>query len=132
MKRISSPGFLILGDVLMLGLVTIFGFASHGTLWTASWRMVTTFLPLMISWICLASPARLFNLESAQHGGNLWKPLWGMLFASTMAAVLRGLWLQMPIQPIFVLVLGGVSALAIFLWRSLFWLIMSRVNKANG
>lgn len=129
MMIIHSPGFLIIGDMVVLGLVTLFGFNTHGTLHTAGWRILTTFLPLLIAWICMAAPSRMFEMERARDWRYLWKPFWGMLFASAMAAVLRGFWLGTPILPIFVLVLGSNSALAMLIWRALFWLMLNKIGK---
>lgn len=132
MAMIYTPGFLIFGDILALGLVTVFGFMSHGMLETAGWRMLTTFIPLMISWFFVGVPAGLFKLDDARDWRKLWMPFWGMVFASPMAAVLRGFWLDSPILPIFVIILGGFSALAILTWRVLFWGLSRRFGQTNG
>lgn len=132
MASIYSPTILIVGDVVVLALVTMLGFITHGSLQTAGWRILTTFLPLLIAWICMAAPARMFELEQTRDWRNLWKPFWGMLFASSMAAVLRGFWLGTPVLPIFVIVLGGIGALAILIWRALFWFMIHKVGNLHG
>ncbi len=132
MHTIYSPTFLILGDVVVLALVTILGFITHGSLQTAGWRILTTFLPLLIAWLCMAVPARMFELEQMRDWRNLWKPFWGMIFASSMAAVVRGFWLGTPVLPIFVIVLSGIGALAILIWRALFWFMIHKVGNSHG
>lgn len=52
--------------------------------------------------------------------------------ASPMAAWLRGLLLNSPILPIFVVILGGVSSMAILLWRGVYWLVATRLKRADG
>jgi hypothetical protein len=115
---------LILGDIVTLALVTVVGFASHHELGSAGWRMLTTFLPLVIAWLAIAPHLRLFEVDSVRDARQLWRPVWGMILAGPLAAWLRGLWLKAPILPVFVLVLSGISALALLAWRILFriWL----------
>ena len=38
-----------------------------------------------------------------------------------LAGFLRAAWLNEAVAPIFIVILGGVSALAILAWRTLFW-----------
>jgi hypothetical protein len=45
-----------------------------------------------------------------------------MLFAASFAALLRGLWLNAPIIPIFAVVLASTSALGMLIWRALYLL----------
>jgi hypothetical protein len=55
-----------------------------------------------------------------------------MVLAGPMAAWLRGVLLNSPILPLFVIILGGVSALAILTWRGLYWLFMTRIKRLDG
>jgi hypothetical protein len=115
--------FLLVGDVLTLGMVTVFGFATHGTFDTAGLRMLSTFIPLVIAWLLVAPHLDAFNLQIIKDYRNLWRPFWAMVIAAPMAAWLRGAWLNAPILPIFVIVLGGFSALGLLVWRSIYFLI---------
>jgi hypothetical protein len=45
---------------------------------------------------------------------------------------LRGALLNTPIVPIFVVVLGGICAIALFLWRLLYWAIFARRQQGNA
>jgi hypothetical protein len=140
----TSLSILVTGDVVTLALVTLIGFASHGTLDTAGGRMLTTFIPLTAAWFLVAPHLGAFDLRRAVDARQLWRPFWAMLIAAPLAAWLRGvaLWFAgsgllsgdmlkpanvgAPIIPIFVAILGGSSALAVLAWRSLFWLAASR------
>jgi hypothetical protein len=129
----SARIYIILaGDVVTLAAVTLFGFASHGTLDTAGSRMLTTFLPLVVAWLLVAPHLRVFDAALAVDAHQLWRPFWAMVLAAPMAAWLRGAWLDAPILPVFVLVLGGIAALAILVWRGVFWFVISRVVSQHG
>ncbi|MGD9091429.1 MAG: DUF3054 domain-containing protein [Anaerolineales bacterium] len=119
---------LILGDVVTLALVTVFGFASHDELGTAGVRMLTTFIPLVVAWLLIAPHLKVFDLAIVSNPRQLWRPFWAMVLAAPMATWMRGAWLRSPILPIFVVILGGVSALALFAWRLFFWLITTRLK----
>lgn len=49
-----------------------------------------------------------------------------MVLAGPMAAWMRGMLLNSPILPIFVVVLGGSAALSLLAWRSLYWVFVKR------
>ncbi len=117
---------LLLGDILVLALVTVVGFASHGTLGNAGTRMLTTFLPLVIAWLLVAPHLGVFDPARLADPRQLWRPLWAMVLAGPLAAWLRGILLGTPIQPIFVPILGGFSALGLLAWRGLYWLAVYR------
>lgn len=121
--------YLIIGDILTLAVVTVIGFASHGTAGTAGSRLLTTFIPLLAAWLLIAPHLKVYDHDVALDGRQLWRPFWAMVLAGPMAAWLRGLILNSPILPIFVIILGGVSALAILAWRGLYWLFMTRLKQ---
>jgi hypothetical protein len=124
--------YLIIGDTLTLAIVTVIGFASHGTAGTAGSRMLTTFIPLLVAWLLVAPYLKVYDPEIALDVRQLWRPFWAMVLAGPMAAWLRGVLLNSPILPFFVVILGGVSALAILAWRGLYWLLMTRMKRFNG
>lgn len=123
---------LIAGDIITLAIVTVIGFASHGTADTAGSRILTTFIPLVVAWFLIAPFLQVYDNQISRDGRQLWRPLWAMILASPMAAWLRGLMLSSPILPVFVIILGGVSAVAILVWRGIFWLVATRMKRING
>jgi len=123
---------LIAGDIITLAIVTVIGFASHGTADTAGSRMLTTFIPLVVAWFLIAPFSHVYEPEVFLEGRQLWKPFWAMVLASPMAAWLRGLILGSPILPVFVIILGGVCTLAILIWRGIFWLVSTRMKRIDG
>ncbi len=117
---------LILGDTLTLASATVFGFASHGTADSAGFRMLTTFIPLLAAWFLIAPHLGVFDLERAKDLRQIWRPFWAMVLAGPMAAWMRGAWLNAPVLPLFVVVLGGFSAIGLLVWRFFFGLAFSR------
>lgn len=125
MKEFRIPG-VIAGDGITLALVTLVGFARHDELGTAGFRMLSTFIPLLVAWLLVAPHLGAFDFQRLREPLQLWRPFWAMVLAAPLAGWLRGVWLNAPIIPIFVAVLGGVSALALLLWRSIYWLVFVR------
>jgi hypothetical protein len=113
---------LILGDLLAIALVTFIGFAMHGEADVSfAPRMAALYFPLSISWFLLAPSLGLFQPELTSNEKQLWRPAFAMLFAASLAAVLRGLLLNAPIIPIFAAVLAGTSAMGMVIWRVIYF-----------
>ncbi len=112
---------LVLGDVIALTIITVIGFATHGeTDLSFLPRMLTTFVPLVVSWFLIAPWLGLFNVQITLAPKQLWRPLLAMLLAVPMAAVLRAAMLNTVALPLFALILGGSAALGMLLWRGLY------------
>ena len=119
---ITNWNTLIIGDVLAILTVTLTGFATHGELDTAFIpRMSVLFFPLIVAWFLLSPGLGLFQPENTSNLKQLWRPAFAMLFAVPLAAVLRGLILNAPIIPIFVVVLIATSAGGMFCWRGIYF-----------
>jgi hypothetical protein len=125
MKSARILGVLA-GDFITLALVTLAGFATHNELGTAGFRLLTTFIPLLLAWLLVAPHLRAFDPGYFSQPAQLWRPFWAMVLAAPLAGWMRGVWLNAPVQPIFVLVLGGISSLALLAWRSIYWLLLTR------
>jgi hypothetical protein len=128
----QSVLWLLLGDLLTLAAVTLAGFASHHTLGTMGFRFFSTWLPLAVGWILIAPHLGMYDLAQVKQPGHLWRPVWAMLLAAPMAAWLRGVWLQQPILPVFVAVIGCISALSLLTWRGLYILLERHVRRTHG
>lgn len=132
MQNQANRFVLIAGDIITLAVVTVIGFASHGTANTAGARMLTTFIPLVVAWFLVAPFLNVYKSEYVLDGLQLWRPVWAMVLAAPMAAWLRGVMLSSPVLPIFVVILGGASVAGMLIWRALFWLVANRLIKTNG
>lgn len=118
--------WLFLGDLLAIALVTLIGFATHGeTQVDLLPRMLATFLPLTFGW-CLTAPfLGLFDLPVTANPRQLWRPVLALVLAGPLAALLRALWLNTVVIPIFGVVLSGSAGLGMLVWRAL-WLVWRR------
>jgi len=118
---------LILGDALVLLLVTVIGFVSHGET-DASFipRAAAMFVSLISGWFLLAPVTSLFDDERVHAKPSLWRPAVTGFFAAQFAITVRGLLLQSSVQPIFAVVLGMTTALGMTLWRALAGRMLSR------
>jgi len=127
-----SQQILILGDFLVIALITIIGFATHGEADISFLpRMAAAFFPLVIAWFLLAPWLGLFQDEIIHNARQLWRPALTALFAAPLAAVLRGLILNAPIIPIFAVVLASIAALGMIIWRGLYFLLKLKVSKGR-
>lgn len=118
---------LVAGDTLALAVITVIGFASHGeTDISILPRMLTTFIPLVVSWFLIAPWLGLFNLPITSNPKQLWRPPLAMLLAAPMVSILRAMLLNSVALPLFTLILGGSAALGIFVWRGVWAWINQR------
>lgn len=114
--------WLILGDILVLAVVTIIGFATHGEAGVALVpRMLTTFVPLILGWFLLAPFFELFDPVVISNSRQLWRPFVVMVFAGPFAALLRAFSLNTVVIPIFGVVLSSSAGLGMLIWRTLYW-----------
>ena len=115
---------LIFGDLVAMAVLTVIGFASHTETDASNLpRMAATFVPLAVSWFALAPALGLFEAERVHSARQLWRPALTAFFAAQSAVVLRGLWLNAAVLPLFGLILGATSALGMTVWRGIvFWL----------
>lgn len=115
---------LVSGDAGALAIVTLIGFAAHGE---ASLvfipRMAASWIPLCSAWFLLAPSLGLFQDSTSKTATELWRPAFVMLFAGPLAALLRGIVLASPIQPTFAVVLSLTGAVALTIWRALWWML---------
>jgi hypothetical protein len=125
-------GILIIGDVVTLVLITVFGFANHGTLGSAGLRILSTLVPLIVAWFLISPLVGSFDEVRVKDLRQLWRPLWAMVLAAPIASFLRGVWLNQPILPLFVVVIGGFSALGLVGWRTLYSLYRMRLTTSHG
>ena len=135
-KNVSSTRRLVLGDLAALAVVTLLGFATHNTLGTAGARMLSTFIPLTAAWFLVGGLAGVLDPRSAASPRALWRPVLAMLFAAPLFGVFRAWMLgTSTVTVIFVLVMGGVGAAAMLLWRGAYalWIAPGAERfKTNG
>jgi len=122
-----NKSLLIAGDILALAVTTVIGFATHGeTDLSFLPRMMTTFLPLVLSWFLIAPWLDLFEAGIVLNARQLWRPVLAMLLAAPLATILRAYMLNGAALPLFTLILGSAAALGILVWRGLYHSLSNR------
>ena len=114
-----------LGDVVVLTLLTIGGFATHLTL-DAFGRMVVTLLGSLLAWAAVAPGLGAYRAEVLANPRYLWRVAWAALLAAPLATFLRGMALDRDIPWVFVLVTMGTNAFGLLLWRIVYGWWMER------
>lgn len=121
---------LIVGDVLVLAIITVIGFASHGEVDISFLlRMLTTFVPLVVSWFLIAPWLGLFEADIHLNQKQLWRAPLAMILAAPIATTLRAGLLRSTAIPLFTLILGGSSALGMLVWRAIWYIITYRKGR---
>ena len=82
--------------------------------------MLATWLPFTASWFVMASLLGLYRPRTAGGLRDAWRVGLAALFVAALGAWLRSLWLHSGIVPVFVLVMAGVTTLAMSAWRALY------------
>jgi hypothetical protein len=127
----NSKSTLITGDIIVLAVITIIGFVSHGeTELSLVPRMLTTFIPLVVSWFLIAPWLGLFDAQITSKPKQLWQAPLAMLLAAPMTVILRATMLNTVALPLFTLILGGSAALGLLVWRAI-WYLMSKKSLSN-
>jgi len=123
---------LIAGDVLALAIVTIIGFATHGeTGMSFLPRMSAMFFPLAGAWLIFAPFLGLFQQEITSNPKQFWRSVLVMIYAASLAVVIRGLILNTAIIPIFAVVLTATSALGMLVWRIIYFFLDRKISKVR-
>lgn len=122
---------LILGDAVFLLAVTVLGFATHSRSLTG-WRLLATYLPLLLSWYLAAYLLGLYRAGTADRYRMIWPLLAAALFAAPLAVLARGLWLEQVVIPVFGLVMISMTAVGMGLWRLMWVAWVSRRSGSNG
>ncbi len=124
-----NKSILSLGDILVIAIITLIGFTTHGeTNISVLPRVAAVFFPLTIAWFVLAPALGLFQPEIKRDPKQLWRLALGALFAGPMAAIVRGFLLNAPAIPIFAVVLGVTTTIGMLLWRALYLLLRHKAS----
>lgn len=121
---------LILGDIITLAFVTLIGFVSHGES-DASYlpRFFAAFIPLLISWFGFTRWVGLLDEEIVNEPKNLFCIPLAMIFVIPLAAFLRGLILNSPIQPMFVIAFYATNTIGMLIWRLVYFTVVRQTHK---
>ena len=120
---------LLLGDLMAIGIAVWIGLQFHQLGETVWQRFAFTFLPWSLAWYIVAAKFKLFQSKK-MTANQIGQMILAMILASPLAAVLRATWLGTTALPLFTLIMGAVTLLAIFIWLVIYSSI--RVTKGNA
>ena len=119
MIRLADRSLLrwaIVGDIAVLVIITVLGFATHHTL-DAYWRMSVTVLVTLIAWAVVAPWYDAYSTTTLTRPLSVWKILLATVVATPLAAFLRGWFLGIEVSSTFILTGIAFNGLAMILWR---------------
>ena len=120
MIRLADRSLLrwtIVGDVVVLVVITILGFATHHTL-DAYWRMFVTVLVTLIAWAVVAPWFDAFSTTTLTRPSSVWKILLATVVATPLAAFFRGWFLGIEVSSTFILTGIAFNGLTMVIWRA--------------
>jgi glucose uptake protein GlcU len=111
--------WLICGDALAALILAVVGYLMHyAGIEPFSLRWLSTFLPFCLGWAIAAVPAGLYQAPVASRWQQaVWRAALAGALAAPFATMLRGLYLNAAVSPVFMLVLTANAALAMAVWR---------------
>ncbi len=107
----------VVGDVAVLVVLTVIGFASHSTL-DQTWRLVVTTLGVLAAWAIVGPWFGVFSVEVLTRWQSVWRVALAWAIAAPVAGFLRGLVLDLSVSPTFILVTIIVNGAAMVVWRA--------------
>lgn len=113
--------------MITFALVTLIGFISHNeSVISYLPRFLAALIPLVISWFILTFWLGLLNQETVTEIKKLLYIPLAMLFVIPFAAFLRGLVLNSPILPIFIIAFYATNTIGMLIWRGIYIFIAKR------
>lgn len=112
----SKQRTVITGDVTVLVLLTVVGFATHLTL-DAFGRMIVTMIGTVAAWAAVAPFLGVYSESGIEDPRSLWRVAWAGVLAAPLATFLRGMMLDRDIPWVFVVVTMLTTSFALVAWR---------------
>ena len=107
----------VVGDVLVLVVLTVLGFSTHSTL-DETWRLVVTTLGVLVAWAVVAPWFGVFSTNVLTRPSSVWHVAWAWAIAAPVAGFLRAWVLGVGVSATFVLVLIAVNGSVLVMWRA--------------
>lgn len=121
---------LILGDGIILALVTLIGFISHGEADSSYLpRFFAACIPLLVAWFGFTRWVKWLDEETAIEPKNLYSIPLALIFVIPLAAFLRGFILNSPIQPLFVIAFYATNTIGMLVWRVIYIFIAKKLKS---
>jgi hypothetical protein len=126
-RRTALTGMLI-GDIVCALILSLIGFYTHyGRI--EGWRWLTTFVPVLVGWFAIAPWLGVYSAVYDRRPTQSWRAGLSAFLAAPLAGWIRGAWLNTPILPLFILVLGLTDAFGFLIWRFLWSLFLQRYKR---
>jgi hypothetical protein len=127
-KKISV--WIAIGDLLVVLTLSVSGYLFHYAGHEPfSFHWLSTFLPLCLGWFLAAVPMHLYDPSvSSRRLSALWRAALAGVLGAPFATMLRGLYLNAAVPPIFMIVLTASTVFAMAMWRSIWAWISQRKN----
>jgi FlaA1/EpsC-like NDP-sugar epimerase len=122
---------VIAGDVVVLVLLTVAGFAAHVTL-DALGRMVVTTAAALLAWGAVAPFMGIYSEAVIADPRAVWRVGWAWLLAAPLATFLRGVALDRDIPWQFILVTILLNGFALVAWRVVHGWVQARRYGAGS
>lgn len=106
----------VVGDVVVLIVLTVLGFASHSTL-DETWRLLVTTVGVLAAWAIVGPWFGVFSTEVLTRWHAVWKVALAWAIAAPVAGFFRGLVLDLSVSATFILVTIAVNGAALVVWR---------------
>ena len=121
----------LLGDVTVLVVMTVAGFATHLTL-DAIGRMALTGVTALAAWAAVAVPFGVYRAEAIRDPRSLWRVAWAWTVAAPLATFLRGAFLARDVPPVFVIVVILTNGFALVAWRIYLGWSLARAHSSKS
>ncbi|GBE22450.1 MAG TPA: DUF3054 domain-containing protein [Actinobacteria bacterium] len=108
----------IIGDGIVLGVLSVVGFAMHETM-TESSRLLVTVLSFLVAWTWIAPWFGVFGDDVLTDPRRVWRVLLAWVAAAPFGVVLRAFLLGLTVSPIFVIVMTVVTGVGLIVWREI-------------
>lgn len=115
----------VVGDVLVLVVLTVVGFSTHSTL-DETWRLVVTTLGVLVAWAVVAPWFGVFSTNVLTRPASVWHVAWAWAIAAPVAGFLRAWVLGVGVSATFVLVLIAVNGSVLVIWRAVYAAVRQR------
>lgn len=118
-SAVPSAGWLAAGDILVYLVATVLGFASHRELVPTAWgRFLATLVSFTLAWFLISPWILGRGGPQERWSTRLWRTVLAAVYAAPLGAWLRGLWIGVSVQVVFVAIMAAVTAGLMAVWRA--------------
>jgi hypothetical protein len=121
-NKINTTHFksIIVGDAIVLLLVTIYGFVSHYGVSFDVNKIFSSFIPWWGVWTIFAIYLDLYDDRIILDAKSFWRIIVAIIITAPIATLLRNFWLTGsfgPFEPFFMIMFGSTATAALIAWR---------------